>query len=258
MCGACVEEPGRPPGTDAFAPASGMRANGGGGVRGVSVGRARSDRRRLDRARSGIERTFAGNDAARETAGSSGRAKTRAAARRPRHTRETRTFGLARAEHRALCSSQGASRVVDWRHAPRQFGSSEKTRFWEVFIWRAACRGFGGSAVRGFHMIFATEKRAAAKTARARAEPREPAARLSDGGEAPAVALTGARACCSYRRRESARVVRIDIKRKRSRSFQSRRRVARPASSRSSRSPPKRILSTPHASDALMSLRCEP
>ena len=107
------------------------------------------------------------------------------------------------------------------------------------------------------HDIFATEKRAA-KTVRARAEPREPAARLSDGGEAPAVALTGARACCSYRRRESARVVRIDIKRKRSRSFQSRRRVARPASSRSSRSPPKRILSTPHASDALMSLRCEP
>ena len=120
-------------------------------------------------------------------------------------------------------------------------------------IWRAACRGFGGSAARGFH-IFETEKRAA-NTARSRAEPREPAARLSDGGEAPAVALTGARACCSYRRRESARVVRIDIKRKRSRSFQSRRRVARPASSRS---PPKRILSTPHASDALMSLRCEP
>jgi len=151
VCGACVEEPGRPPGTDAFAPASGMRANGGGGVRGVSVGRARSDRRRLDRARSGIERTFAGNDAARETAGSSGRAKTRAAARRPRHTRETRTFGLARAEHRALCSSQGASRVVDWRHAPRQFGSSEKTRFWRV-LWRAACRGFGGRAARGFHI----------------------------------------------------------------------------------------------------------
>ena len=58
-------------------------------------------------------------------------------------------------------------------------------------MWRAACRGFGGSAARGFH-VFATEKRAA-KTARARAEPREPAARLSDGGEAPAVALTGAR-----------------------------------------------------------------
>jgi hypothetical protein len=31
----------------------------------------------------------------------------------------------------------------------------------------------------------------------ARAKPREPAARLSDGGEAPAVALTGARACRS-------------------------------------------------------------
>ena len=168
VCGACVEEPGRPPGTDAFAPASGMRANGGGGVRGVSVGRARSDRRRVDRARSGIERTFAGNDAARETAGVSGRAKTRAAARRPRHTRETRTFGLARAEHRALCSSQGASRVVDWRRrgnsarARKRASKSNMAR--GVSRFRRQC---------GSRFLFATGKRMA-KTARARSRANPP------------------------------------------------------------------------------------
>jgi len=256
VCGACVEEPGRPPGTDAFAPASGMRANGGGGVRGVSVGRARSDRRRLDRARSGIERTFAGNDAARETAGSSGRAKTRAAARRPRHTRETRTFGLARAEHRALCSSQGASRVVDWRHAPRQFGSSEKTRL-ERNIYGAR-RVAVSPAVRLALSTYSRRRKGRRRKRRARARNRANPPRGSRTAAKLPPLPSRARACCSYRRRESARVVRIDIKRKRSRSFQSRRRVARPASSRSSRSPPKRILSTPHASDALMSLRCEP
>jgi len=256
VCGACVEEPGRPPGTDAFAPASGMRANGGGGVRGVSVGRARSDRRRLDRARSGIERTFAGNDAARETAGSSGRAKTRAAARRPRHTRETRTFGLARAEHRALCSSQGASRVVDWRHAPRQFGSSEKTRFWESNMARGMSRfrrqcgsrfphirdgeegGENGAFARG---TARTRRAALGRRRRSRRCPHGrahllfvPQARKREGGtyryKTKTVAFISIATPCR----------------------------ARPASSRSSRSPPKRILSTPHASDALMSLRCEP
>ena len=114
---------------------------------------------------------------------------TRRGASTPAHSRNTHLWACAgRASCALLVTRRLARRGLE---APRQFGSSEKTRFPEQY---GARRVAVSAAVR-----LAVSLRDGEEDGEngARAEPREPAARLSDGGEAPAVALTGARACRS-------------------------------------------------------------